>query len=83
MVLFPLFYFLPLFTLSAFSMFKIFSSFPSTLGLSSAFKDSRFSPIAKDELNKLHCSVSLLRHFEDAGHYLDWEVSTMKGGVGK
>ena len=37
----------------------------------------------KDKLNKLHCSVSLLRHIEDAGHYLDWEVSTMKGGVGK
>ncbi|XP_072033893.1 AMMECR1-like protein isoform X2 [Amphiura filiformis] len=42
--------------------------------ISSAFKDSRFSPVAKDELCKLHCSVSLLRHFEDAGHYLDWEV---------
>lgn len=37
-------------------------------------KDTRFSPISKDELSKLHVSVSILRHFEEAENYLDWEV---------
>lgn len=40
----------------------------------SAFKDSRFSPISKDELSKLHVSVSILRHFEDGHNYSDWEI---------
>jgi AMMECR1 domain-containing protein len=40
----------------------------------SAFKDSRFSPITRDEFSKLHVSVSILRHFEDGSDYLDWEV---------
>jgi len=42
--------------------------------MTSAFKDSRFSPITKDELQKLHVSVSILRHFEDGMNYIDWEI---------
>ena len=42
----------------------------------SAFKDSRFDPINRDEYSKLHVSVSILRHFEDGCDYLDWEVGT-------
>ncbi|XP_076349750.1 uncharacterized protein CG5902-like isoform X3 [Tachypleus tridentatus] len=42
--------------------------------VTSAFKDSRFSPITRDEFNKLHVSVSILRHFEDGQDYLDWEI---------
>ena len=37
-------------------------------------KDSRFDPITKEEFTKLHCSVSILTHFEEARDYLDWEV---------
>ena len=37
-------------------------------------KDSRFSPITKDEFPRLHCSVSILTRFEDAQDHLDWEV---------
>lgn len=40
----------------------------------SALKDSRFSPITRDEFPKLYVSVSILRHFEDGADYLDWEV---------
>lgn len=40
----------------------------------SAFKDSRFNPITREELPRLHVSVSILRHFEDGVDYLDWEV---------
>ncbi|XP_076234124.1 AMMECR1-like protein isoform X1 [Calliopsis andreniformis] len=40
----------------------------------SAFKDSRFNPITREELPRLHVSVSILRHFEDGTDYLDWEV---------
>ncbi|KAJ8967840.1 hypothetical protein NQ317_005511, partial [Molorchus minor] len=42
--------------------------------ITSAFKDSRFSPITRDEFSKLSVSVSILRHFEDGDDYLDWEV---------
>lgn len=42
--------------------------------LSSAVNDSRFKPITKDEIPKLHCSVSILTNFEDANDYLDWEI---------
>ncbi|RWS31560.1 hypothetical protein B4U80_02255 [Leptotrombidium deliense] len=42
--------------------------------VTSAFKDSRFSPITRDEFAKLHVSVSILRHFEDGSDYLDWEI---------
>ncbi|UYV71135.1 AMMECR1L [Cordylochernes scorpioides] len=46
----------------------------SSIFSSSAFKDSRFSPITRDEFPKLHVSVSILRHFEDAQDYMDWEI---------
>ncbi|EEB19501.1 conserved hypothetical protein [Pediculus humanus corporis] len=42
--------------------------------VTSALKDSRFSPITRDEFPKLYVSVSILRHFEDGADYLDWEV---------
>lgn len=42
----------------------------------SALRDSRFKPIAMEELNNLHCSVSLLTNFEPDKKFLDWEVST-------
>ncbi|XP_023220534.1 AMMECR1-like protein [Centruroides sculpturatus] len=50
-------------------------SFPND---SYAFKDSRFSPITRDEFPKLHVSVSILRHFEDAMDYLDWEKQLLQ-----
>jgi AMMECR1 domain-containing protein len=37
-------------------------------------KDSRFSPVTKEEFQKLHCSVSILTNFEEARDYLEWEV---------
>ncbi|TYZ58953.1 hypothetical protein PybrP1_001813 [[Pythium] brassicae (nom. inval.)] len=40
----------------------------------SALKDHRFEPIAPHELQRLHCSVSLLVDYEDADHYEDWEI---------
>ena len=43
----------------------------------SAIKDSRFSPITKEEFPRLHCSVSILTHFEEAKDFLDWEVVYM------
>lgn len=42
--------------------------------ITSAFKDSRFSPITRDEFTRLSVSVSILRHFEDGDDYLDWQV---------
>lgn len=42
--------------------------------ITSAFKDTRFSPIAKDEVVHLHCAVSILTNFEDGQDYLDWEI---------
>ena len=42
--------------------------------LRSAVKDTRFNPITKDELPKLHVSVSILCHFEEASNYLDWHI---------
>lgn len=42
--------------------------------ITSAVKDSRFSPITREELPKLRVAVSLLCHFEDGQDYLDWEV---------
>lgn len=42
--------------------------------LTSAFKDSRFAPISREEFPRLHVSVSILRHFEDADDYLDWQI---------
>ncbi|GAV05192.1 hypothetical protein RvY_15360 [Ramazzottius varieornatus] len=42
--------------------------------MTSALHDSRFNPIAKDEIPKLSVSVSILTNFEPANDYLDWEV---------
>ncbi|KAF7991305.1 hypothetical protein HCN44_002867 [Aphidius gifuensis] len=40
----------------------------------SAFKDSRFNPISRDEFPRLTVDISILRHFEDGVDYLDWEL---------
>jgi AMME syndrome candidate gene 1 protein len=42
--------------------------------ITSAFKDSRFSPITRDELPRLSVSVSILQGFEEANNYLDWTL---------
>ena len=42
----------------------------------SAFKDSRFNPISKDEVKNLNCEVSLLVQFEKAKSPIDWVVGT-------
>ncbi|CAF0709648.1 unnamed protein product [Brachionus calyciflorus] len=42
--------------------------------LTSAFEDTRFHPIGKEELPKLNCSVSLLTNFEPAKSWKDWEI---------
>jgi len=41
----------------------------------SAIKDSRFSPITKEEFPCLYCSVSILTRFEEVQDFLDWEAS--------
>lgn len=40
--------------------------------ITSAFRDSRFEPIGRDELSKLNCSVSLLTNFEPTKSWHDW-----------
>jgi len=40
--------------------------------LTSALRDRRFSPIARREVSSLHCSVSLLRAFEEGLRWSDW-----------
>ncbi|KAJ3359025.1 phosphatidylinositol N-acetylglucosaminyltransferase subunit gpi1, partial [Kappamyces sp. JEL0680] len=40
----------------------------------SAFQDSRFPPIAAEELPKLSCSVSLLHSFEEVPVWNDWQI---------
>ncbi|XP_077283997.1 uncharacterized protein CG5902 [Arctopsyche grandis] len=42
--------------------------------ITSALKDSRFPPITRDEVPRLTVSVSILQNFEEAEHYLDWEL---------
>ncbi|XP_040580689.1 AMMECR1-like protein [Lepeophtheirus salmonis] len=42
--------------------------------ITSALKDSRFSPITREEMPRLQVSVSILCHFEDGNDYLDWEI---------
>jgi len=42
--------------------------------ITSAMKDSRFNPVTREELPKLHVSVSILCHFVDATDFLDWEI---------
>ncbi len=36
--------------------------------------DSRFAPIAKEELDKLTVSISLLKDFEECSSWKDWDV---------
>ena len=40
----------------------------------SAFKDSRFPPISKNEIKDLNCGISLLVQFEKTESPEDWEV---------
>uniref|UniRef100_A0A2M4BVI0 AMMECR1 domain-containing protein n=2 Tax=Anopheles marajoara TaxID=58244 RepID=A0A2M4BVI0_9DIPT len=42
--------------------------------ITSALRDSRFSPITRDEIQRLTVSVSILQGFEDARGYLDWTL---------
>ncbi|GBP58873.1 Uncharacterized protein CG5902 [Eumeta japonica] len=42
--------------------------------ITSALKDSRFAPITREEVPRLSVSVSILQHFEEAEHYLDWKL---------
>ncbi|TGZ61617.1 hypothetical protein CRM22_007894 [Opisthorchis felineus] len=42
--------------------------------ITSAMRDSRFTPITEDEFPHLTCSVSLLLHFEEGKHYQDWQI---------
>jgi len=44
--------------------------------LQSAFGDSRFRPLALDELPHIELSVSLLVRYEQGSNYLDWQVGT-------
>eukprot|EP00882_Tetradesmus_deserticola_P024830 GHRQ01027158.1.p1 GENE.GHRQ01027158.1~~GHRQ01027158.1.p1 ORF type:complete len:191 (+),score=32.23 GHRQ01027158.1:359-931(+) len=42
--------------------------------LTSALRDSRFSPVQIKEVSQLSCSVSLLRCFEQGASWHDWEI---------
>jgi uncharacterized protein (TIGR00296 family) len=58
-----------------------FTSLPLLEGLQqfaikSAFNDSRFDPIKREEVEHLQCSVSALLDFEHASDLLDWEIGT-------
>ncbi|CAO2656343.1 Nn.00g051460.m01.CDS01 [Neocucurbitaria sp. VM-36] len=44
--------------------------------LTSAFDDTRFSPITPRELSSLECAVTLLTNFEPASSPLDWTIGT-------
>ena len=37
-------------------------------------KDTRFNPVAREELPRLFVSVSILCHFEDGADFMDWEI---------
>ena len=43
----------------------------------SALRDRRFDPIRPKELDRLHCSVSLLLDYESADDYEDWQVRAL------
>lgn len=56
-----------------------FSPLPLYTGLQeyaliSALRDSRFSPVSKEEIPKLNVGISLLHTFEEAQNALDWEI---------
>ncbi|VDK60937.1 unnamed protein product [Cylicostephanus goldi] len=42
--------------------------------ITSAFHDSRFDPVRKEEIPHLYCGVSLLIKFESAHDYMDWTI---------
>lgn len=42
--------------------------------ITSAIRDSRFSPITREEFPKLSVTVSILTDFEDVLSYWDWDV---------
>ena len=42
----------------------------------SALKDTRFNPVSREDLPRLHVSVSILCHFEDAVDCMDWDIGT-------
>jgi len=42
--------------------------------LTSAMKDSRFSPMSRDEVPHLQVTVSILCEFEDGEHWEDWRL---------
>ena len=42
----------------------------------SALKDTRFNPVVREELPRLHVSVSILCHFEDGADCMDWDIGT-------
>ncbi|KAJ3212196.1 AMME syndrome candidate protein 1 protein [Dinochytrium kinnereticum] len=42
--------------------------------ITSAFKDSRFNPISRKELELLSCGISLLTDFEEVDDCYDWEI---------
>lgn len=44
--------------------------------LLSAFNDSRFPPLSREELPHIEIAISLLVNYESARNYLDWEVGT-------
>lgn len=42
--------------------------------LIAAFDDDRFEPIVCDEVEHLHCCISLLVNFEQANDAFDWDI---------
>ncbi|KAG0232574.1 hypothetical protein BGW42_008088 [Actinomortierella wolfii] len=40
----------------------------------SARRDGRFEEVGYHELKDMYCTVSILLRFEEAKHYLDWEI---------
>eukprot|EP01001_Neometanema_parovale_P009399 NODE_5642_length_923_cov_128.871250_g5419_i0.p1 GENE.NODE_5642_length_923_cov_128.871250_g5419_i0~~NODE_5642_length_923_cov_128.871250_g5419_i0.p1 ORF type:complete len:212 (+),score=26.23 NODE_5642_length_923_cov_128.871250_g5419_i0:84-719(+) len=46
----------------------------SSYAMTSAFNDTRFSPISAKELPELQCGISLLLHFERGQHCYDWQL---------
>ena len=47
-----------------------------TYALTSAFEDSRFSPISRSLLPSLSCNITLLANFETCAHPFDWTLGT-------
>ena len=52
---------------------KLYDLIPE-ITMKSAFYDTRFKPLEKNELKDLACEVSLLVDFEDANDIYDWEL---------